>query len=262
MIKFFRLIRQQLLTDNKFSKYLLYAIGEIILVVIGILVALSLNNWNQNRIEIKKEINSLKNLSLDLEEQAALLDTYIMLESTFYNAGHQILKHYEKHKGFLKIDSILPNLNSLATRNTFNPINTTYEELIATGNIRIIQNETIKREIIRYYNALERTTLVITSNNTNLVDGIFNPVLFEQTLFTANSSASVGMASIQINLESVKELHATSEKIVLDPEKALHLFNVVKFRTNVAAGNMNRYEELQKETTVLLEAIALELGKK
>ena len=49
MIKFFRKIRQRLLTENKFSKYLLYAIGEIILVVIGILIALQINNWNEGR---------------------------------------------------------------------------------------------------------------------------------------------------------------------------------------------------------------------
>ena len=49
MIKFFRKIRQRLLTENKFSKYLIYAIGEIILVVIGILIALQINNWNENR---------------------------------------------------------------------------------------------------------------------------------------------------------------------------------------------------------------------
>jgi hypothetical protein len=49
MIKFFRKIRQRLLTENKFSKYLIYAIGEIILVVIGILIALSINNWNESR---------------------------------------------------------------------------------------------------------------------------------------------------------------------------------------------------------------------
>ncbi|NNC50522.1 MAG: hypothetical protein HKN51_05370 [Saprospiraceae bacterium] len=49
MIKFFRKIRQKMLTENKFSKYLLYAIGEIILVVIGILIALQINNWNENR---------------------------------------------------------------------------------------------------------------------------------------------------------------------------------------------------------------------
>ena len=48
MIKFFRKIRQQLLTENKFKKYLIYAIGEITLVVIGILIALSLNNWRES----------------------------------------------------------------------------------------------------------------------------------------------------------------------------------------------------------------------
>ena len=63
MIKFFRKIRQRLLTENKFSKYLLYAIGEIILVVIGILIALSINNWNEKRKENSHEekiLNELK----------------------------------------------------------------------------------------------------------------------------------------------------------------------------------------------------------
>ena len=53
MIKFFRKIRQKLLSENKFSKYLIYAIGEVVLVVIGILLALSVNTWNENR---KQEI--------------------------------------------------------------------------------------------------------------------------------------------------------------------------------------------------------------
>ena len=50
MIKFFRKIRQKMLTENKFSKYLIYAVGEIILVVIGILIALQLNSWNDHRV--------------------------------------------------------------------------------------------------------------------------------------------------------------------------------------------------------------------
>ena len=67
MIKFFRRIRQRLLTENKFSKYLLYAIGEIILVVIGILIALSINNWNEDRKESLIEKNYLRRLLADLE---------------------------------------------------------------------------------------------------------------------------------------------------------------------------------------------------
>jgi|TARA_R110002020_G_scaffold396281_1_gene606303 sensor domain CHASE-containing protein len=49
MIKFFRKIRQRMLSESKFSRYLLYAIGEIILVVIGILIALQINTWNEER---------------------------------------------------------------------------------------------------------------------------------------------------------------------------------------------------------------------
>lgn len=56
MIKFFRIIRQQLLSQNRFSKYLLYAIGEILLVMVGILLALQVNNWNEDKkLKVKKE---------------------------------------------------------------------------------------------------------------------------------------------------------------------------------------------------------------
>lgn len=66
MIKFFRHIRQRLLSENKFSKYLLYAVGEIVLVVIGILIALSINNWNEGRKEIKKSKALLEEFRRDL----------------------------------------------------------------------------------------------------------------------------------------------------------------------------------------------------
>ena len=79
MIKFFRRIRQQLLTENKFSKYLLYAIGEIVLVVIGILIALQVNNWREEQQDIKdfnliiKEIGNnirLDSIELDIDVKA------------------------------------------------------------------------------------------------------------------------------------------------------------------------------------------------
>ena len=68
MIKFFRKIRQNLLTKNKFSKYLLYAIGEIVLVVIGILIALTINDFNQNRIDKEEEISLIKSIKDDFIE--------------------------------------------------------------------------------------------------------------------------------------------------------------------------------------------------
>ncbi|MGB5316457.1 MAG: DUF6090 family protein, partial [Robiginitalea sp.] len=67
MLRFFRTLRQRFLNENKFNKYLLYAIGEIVLVVIGILIALSINNWNENLKNKKLETSYLKRIYEDLD---------------------------------------------------------------------------------------------------------------------------------------------------------------------------------------------------
>lgn len=84
MIKFFRKIRQQLMAEKKIGKYLLYALGEILLVVIGILIALSLNNWNQKRKDSKQELAILQEISIGLKgdssEISQIKGTYIRVE--------------------------------------------------------------------------------------------------------------------------------------------------------------------------------------
>lgn len=80
MIKFFRNIRKALLSENKFNKYLIYAIGEIILVVIGILIALQINNWNETNKrdnEAKKLLASIKtDLAADIEHIQQFLNVF------------------------------------------------------------------------------------------------------------------------------------------------------------------------------------------
>jgi len=103
MIKFFRKIRQRLLTENKFSKYLLYAIGEIVLVVIGILIALSINNWNQKRIETER-LNSV----LNIVKADLIKDTLNILRpiKDYENKKVILLKIIEKEKSKPSLDSI------------------------------------------------------------------------------------------------------------------------------------------------------------
>lgn len=88
MIKLFRKIRKKLLTENKFSKYLLlcyYAIGEIILLVIGILIALSLNGANKRKDNYTKIITILKEIQIDLagdiKRSSGIFDRYIRADS-------------------------------------------------------------------------------------------------------------------------------------------------------------------------------------
>ena len=89
MIKFFRRIRQQLLTENKFSKYMLYAIGEIILVVIGIMIALQFNNLNEE----KKKQQNIDQLIVDIEKDLLVN----------FNEGNSVLKFYRKQDSIAKL---------------------------------------------------------------------------------------------------------------------------------------------------------------
>lgn len=145
MIKFFRHIRQRLLSENKFSKYLIYAIGEIILVVIGILIALQINNWNETRQIRKIEKEILKVLLEDLNSAKEFSEQYINSEQSYLDVIETILHN----------DSIKTILNSNErTTEYFNkafwdfeikiPVINTYSDLKNAGKIAIVQNDSIR----------------------------------------------------------------------------------------------------------------------
>ena len=73
MLHFFRKIRWRLAQDNQFFKYTRYAIGEIVLVVLGILIALQINDWNERRKNEEKELKALRDLQAEFEEEAEVL---------------------------------------------------------------------------------------------------------------------------------------------------------------------------------------------
>ena len=96
MIKFFRPIRQNLIMKNKTSKYFKYAIGEIVLVVIGILLALQINNWNENRKNAVKETQLLMSFKKDLEENIIELERVIKKSKNTSSKADSILMLQKK----------------------------------------------------------------------------------------------------------------------------------------------------------------------
>ena len=109
MIKFFRHIRQKLLSENKFYKYLLYAIGEIVLVVIGILIALSINNWNELKKERQLEVNTLKEIRNsfinDLKELNGGVNNY---DRSTHKLEQMLVEFSKNSKSMAKIIDSLP----------------------------------------------------------------------------------------------------------------------------------------------------------
>ena len=145
MIKFFRRIRQRLLSENKFSKYLIYAFGEIVLVVIGILIALQINNWNEQRKDSIKEQAMLKRLEKEFKSNRKQLLDKIELRNNIIKSSRQLLEYFDTPEN-VKRDSIFVYLSTIQPP-TFDPIQ---NDLVSSGNIEILQNEELKQLLVNW----------------------------------------------------------------------------------------------------------------
>jgi len=145
MIKFFRKIRQNLLSEGKTRKYLQYAIGEIVLVMIGILLALQVNNWNQKRIDQNKEDTILKALKTEFEENSMRYHETIKEQEKVLQLCHSLVECLERKDLNFKRDSIGFYISKGAL-NYFRaePLMGTYQSLYSSGDINLIQNELLK----------------------------------------------------------------------------------------------------------------------
>ena len=149
MIKFFRKIRQRLLTENKYSKYLIYAIGEIILVVLGILIALQINNWNENRKTKKLERVFLESFIVDLEADVFDFNRRIKESENLIRCNyfyiHESYKNQENFKEYQTlIDTLLWNSEHFVVQNS------TYNELNNSGQLNIFSNIKLKNSILSH----------------------------------------------------------------------------------------------------------------
>jgi len=140
-----------MLTKNQIGKYILYAIGEIILVVIGILIALSINNWNNNNLRTNEEMNALSNMLLDLNLDINAINNALKIHE------NTLKTHIKFRKILLKqspandsIGFFIRMLNSSSTP-TFS--SSTYKTISQTG-LNLIQNDSLRNSIVKYYETL------------------------------------------------------------------------------------------------------------
>ncbi len=141
MIKFFSKIRQNMITENKFSKYLIYAIGEIVLVVIGILIALSINNWNNIKDDRNEEQVLLQNLKQEFTKNLNELHSDHTLNIGALEAAHYFLETDMDLKKSEKVDSTVGQLNNFAT---FDPSIGYINQAISSGKLDLIQSDSLK----------------------------------------------------------------------------------------------------------------------
>lgn len=173
MIKFFRKIRKQLVTENKTRKYFKYAIGEIILVVIGILIALQINNWNENRIRLKKETTILAGIHNEFVKNKIQLDSVVKEHKVAYNNTAKIIKFFpiQEKPDDKTLDSLSHYLYYSYAGLTFDPLQSSIHALTSTSSFDIISNETLRNhlmswnDLVQDYKEEETSARVYTRNH-------------------------------------------------------------------------------------------------
>ncbi len=192
-----------MLTENKFSKYLLYAIGEIILVVIGILIALQINNWNE---EQKENIALKQNLLIikgNIESDLVLLDS-------LKTVREKLIPNYKKEQLTFFNNNFNPQTTMEAARCfdaiSFRANTSGFEALEKSPYLSLINGSTIHKLLLEQKTAIE--TVLITENETN------NTIDDLEARMSYITDLNIGYASLSMGEDELKKANITMLEIV------------------------------------------------
>ena len=240
-----------MLKENKFSKYLLYAIGEIILVVIGILIALQINNWNENRKNSNEEIAILqsldKNLILAKKQSESLVSTEKDSKAVLL-----LVLGIDTISSIIDKNSISDNIFKDAFWNLENdiPVINTYTDLKNTNKLGLIKNQKIKEKF---------TSLEV---NLNELKGMLDDRLNVQQI-RIDDIAENEINFIPLIKSSIPTINITNEKQnnykqIINNQR---IRNLLGMKLNMTQDVLNYRENLDKEIKELIMLIESELYK-
>ena len=240
MIKFFRHIRKSLLAQGKTGKYFKYAIGEIILVVIGILIALQINTWNQARKDSITEREYYNRFLEDILLDDALLTNQIKETQLRLKSANQLL--HELQSSDSNMHQIAQALSGSVSRGNFvmKPTQTTYEDVKSSGNIQLIRDLELKKSLENYYVSAAGIMNTININSARLGQKMFekDEMIWTGIFQLAKMQNGIDSTKVDIKkLEQFEELTAQNKKVLLN--------NGVIF-VSLSSRNLQHYKALKE----------------
>lgn len=190
MIKLFRNIRKNLLAEGKISKYLKYAIGEIVLVVIGILIALQINNWNQDRLNQLEKKDLLYKLNIEFKSNKRVLANFKIEEEKAINASIKLMRLI----GVSEEELYNHNLDSLLFEsfpsNELAFANNTVNSIVQNGRLNLFKNDSISSLLYKWNSLSEirkvRIEKLDSWNNEQFLPFLLSYISFKEMDSNAN----------------------------------------------------------------------------
>jgi hypothetical protein len=155
MINFFRRIRKNLADENKPLQYARYAIGEIVLVVIGILIALQINNWNEEKNEHKIEKDYMQNMLEDLRNDRDIYQNFQKRNIEIYSLVDSIVQGLKAENRKERVSELSYWARMVTIKwIIIHPVERTYQQMKSSGHLRLVKDKTVSEGISNYYNSL------------------------------------------------------------------------------------------------------------
>lgn len=261
MSRFLKLVIQKLIAEKKLKNYLLYASGEILLLVIGIFIALQINNWNSQRKDSDREKQYLENIRRDLNEQLTDINKQTDFESAQLFHIRTILNVLDRSLPFT--DSLSGQLTSLTGRRTFVPVDPTFQDLKSTGNLNLIKNYALRDKLIKYHQSLTYVSSVISKNNETFVDELFVHSLIKNSLLNSTRVQSfiypLELEELQVSDNTLVQIDMVVRENMKDIENKIFIINLLSNRYLISSIHKIQMENLKKETIILLDEIESEI---
>lgn len=253
MFRFFRKIRTQLLHENKVTRYMLYALGEIILIVIGILIAITIDNRNEERKIRRMEQVYLVGLQSEFELSRAKLQTLIEVNRNVYEDAKEIadLISSKENPDELHLSQLL--FNALSYEQAYNPNNSLLNEVINTGYLKNISNADLRKELSSWESQIQsihRQEATLREQREKVLD-IFRKE--EGSMRTVLEQANI--AEEQMGLE--KTQHPSSNLVVLKSREFEN--NLLPYILTGMLTETTHYKPLLEKINRILELIDSEI---
>jgi len=212
MLALIKEMKHQFIANKKFSNYLIYAVGEIFLIVMGILIALQIDNWNNEKVDRQNELKTYQNIQSQVNEDMKALKEVIEY-NTMYLGQYEKANQYILSKNRNAIDTLAYFAMNLSQFSDFHRTANIYETLVNSGDIKLIKNDSIAGRLQKlemtytFINRLEDIHWELIINEISPVfRGVVNYTTFE--IIKPDELYSVGLQNIFfecIHLVQVKD---------------------------------------------------------
>lgn len=251
---FFNKLRLSLIKTDRLKRYLLYAVGEIVLVVIGILIALQISNWSDLQKEREKEQTYLKSIKEDLETEKANIEKIMARRISKIRSASKIWAIYSDS---VQGDSLGFHIANLAKWEVVTPGMNTWKELISTGDLHLIQNPEIKKRLANLMARYERLNVLQHTHHRREYEVYFYDEIFKTIDF---DKAFPGMLDYNDGVHSLALSGNEKEILFQNVKQNLILKNGIQIVSSANKSGLRHASHLHKDLEDLLRLVGNELN--